>query len=250
VFGTRRGSEEAQARRDLDERRGRALALKDLRDEVEAAVGSCSTVELLARIYHTQDKPERRATLNEYLLKRLAPLQDGCTAVADELIFIIGRSDPQGWSGLTAPAAPALGHYFADMLPFSQSDPGGGVVRDQAMWAAENCFGEASYTESHYLRLQPLIEGLGAFLARQNKEEGWQLGLVAVDVLDRAPTSMLTGPLASWVSAFAQRHDQGNLSDTECSRLQNLISSQSSDAARSEALAALGFAGLKPGTVE
>jgi hypothetical protein len=173
------------------------------------------------------------------------------------LALAAAYGDPEGWSGLSAPAVLTLERYYTDALCGVRS-------RERAEFLLTECFSNPLGSperddEAHYERLQKLCESFGIFLTRQSPlagdeveageegDEDCELGLygeggvcvLAARVLGYAPAAALSGPLASWVAVFARRVDDGTLDEGERELLQEVVAKYAPGTDGAAALAAL-----------
>jgi hypothetical protein len=231
VFGARRGSESAQVQRDLEER-DHALSAWSARVRAHSPY-KISLLEALTSFYCARDTED----------SKLASFLSACArgGHVSDLIRIVKLGDPGNCPGLTDPAVRCLAQFFATPpREFEQR------ARDGADSAIRQLFidGGVSDEPEHYLRLQPLCEGVGALLARPHAHDPARSeGMVefrAAAVLFSAPTFAAAGPLASWVAALANRAKARNLDSHTRAVLRNIITDQTSDSpARKNAFAAL-----------
>lgn len=145
-----------------------------------------------------------------------------------ELAAIADLGDPLFWPGLTAPAVEALGRHFTVRA-------GAAVVSSHAFADLDivlnSCLTFHLRDRARLERLRPLCEGIGLLLARylpptdRDGGVGYKAALVLQDVLEES----LTGPLASWVSAYEQRAKAKTLSDAEAGALIVMLTVQTRD---------------------
>jgi hypothetical protein len=75
---------------------------------------------------------------------------------------------------------------------------------------------------AHYQRLAPLCEAIGAFI-EQTKDVDNEFLDMAARTLARVPTSVIAGPLRSWVDALAHRFADGKINKEERAYLQMIV---------------------------
>jgi hypothetical protein len=227
VLGTRRGSALAQAQRDADENMQLEVALADKFVSVQLEAGSAVSFEMLVRAYRLrpQQQPQQREIADAQLIEELLLLIEARSSVR-ELAVVCAHGDPRGWPGLTAPAAAALTRYFADVHAarslYSQKSAGrtiGRTVADRAEAVLNTCLAtreDCDYDVAYYQRLQPLSDILATLIVSQSGAPYTRrLRVRAAAILWTLPAEVLVGPMASWVSAFAQAFDAGLLT-SEC----------------------------------
>jgi hypothetical protein len=131
---------------------------------------------------------------------------------------------------LTAPAIEALGRYFTGKTSKQLE----GNKRIEAVMVMNICFtapvecGKVK-PRSHYRRLQPLCQGLGALIARQGDLAGLQVRTRAWQILLSAPPATLTGPLHSWMQAFAAHAEADNISVAQRQTLQEALTARADE---------------------
>jgi hypothetical protein len=234
VLGARRGSAEAQAGRDSGEQEERELAFAAFPAQIGAVDGVQSRLALKLIAAYRQQTPA--AETASWLLEHLQAADSKARDAIGELAYILNHGDPTACSGLTTPALLALcDHFGAASGKFTE--------RAHANLVILTLFGERQREESHYLRLQPLCERLGALLACPEAEKELRaapaLPIHAAQALFYAPASALGGPLASWVEAFAQRIDRHEFTANVRLLLEDTIAEHAPGSAGALALAPL-----------
>jgi hypothetical protein len=157
-----------------------------------------NVVELLAEAYRAQVRPHTPEY--EQLLEKLVMAANSWEFAA--LATVVAKGDPRYWPGLTAPAVEAFGSFFAAPPPAPASTHAS--IYEKASRAFDACW-ERGKDESYWLRLQPLVDGLGELLLRTRKDEGVVFCVRAATAIRTLPPTLLDGVFVSWVQAFTQR---------------------------------------------
>jgi hypothetical protein len=151
-----------------------------------------------------------------------------------ELLAVAITGDPNFYPGLSAPAIEALGRFFAH----SHGTKSFGKMVALAIW---ECLPESKATAlDDYWRLQPILEGVAAFMAHiSDKKKGDKFGVPTWAVLPvaEAPVAALAGPLRTWVDVVALALDNDNLTGSERSFLYQRIKADRNDPAFAHAFA-------------
>lgn len=252
VFGTRRGSPEAQAQRDAAEEEVRARALKTFiwtlalteeRYDVATAladtwIGYVQDREVGMGSRYVQGKTVPAPSYEQLVETLVTQIRE---AGADATLAAVAEGDPADTPGLTAPAIEALGRYFASPAADTKAAQDLGIASIEAF---HTCSPRRLTPLEHYEQLRPLCEGLGVYLG-SNLEEA-QIGFLRADIfvatakaLSFAPTDALRGPLRSWIEAVAAREREGVLEPATREILRALIRVRATDVGFDEAFAPL-----------
>ena len=228
IFGGRRGSATAQARRDADERDHTIQGFIDKAYALGFSGERAQLIHTMLRAYTETEEGKRSATDRDLLVEDLV---DACyLGHIRELAIIADLEDPVGWPGLTAPAVEAIGSYFAALA--SEADYLSATSWPEPLndidCVLNTCFTFQLRDQARLQRLRPLCEGMGQLLTRLVAPAGGEAGVgyKALLVLQDVSEESMTGPLASWVTAFEKRLKAQALSDSEVGALHVILAVQ------------------------
>jgi hypothetical protein len=178
-----------------------------------------------------QLSPEGETAVVGQLLKFAADTRPG------ELVTLVGKGDPVGWPGLTAPAVTALTAYLdrnAELEGFDPLQKMGLFLDLEILWAPGHCFAKARKAVD-YKQMLPLCRSLAKMIVQEaadDKDVAWHMArtLRAVEV------DAITGPLASWVPAFVERRLQKRIQTVENAVFQDVAAEAAQDPERALAL--------------
>jgi hypothetical protein len=222
VLGAHRGlGVAAQKQRDAEEQTERERALEEWAVFKDMAGGRAIYDALVGGYRETLSAGRYEQLI--WNLTAQARTVDGYAVLA----AVIALGDPVGWPNLSDPAVVALGRYFAN-VPHEASF---NVTNDQAELILDIIDGDCSVrqvpppTAESLLRLQPLCEGVGAYLTKLPVMSGRSGSIVvqAAMTLRGAATAAITGPLASWEEMFVARFQSGKLSTRESEILEGAL---------------------------
>jgi hypothetical protein len=251
ALGSRRGSVEAQTRRDHEETKERVRrqaqakeiakqSLHEFREKILHAnmrnggfAGGLAVIDDLVAYYrnHELHTKENYQVLLEKLAEQISLRGPG-------LIHAAADGDPEGWPGLTTPIVEAIGKYFTD------TDDHYTIVRERAEDALTICFGRQHRKDiEHCKRIAPICEGLATVIKMQPRHAPESMGegpsLTAARLLQSVPDEIIEGPLQPWVRALAGRARAGKLDERELSVLDVARIKHEDGSGNSDPLAAL-----------
>jgi hypothetical protein len=149
----------------------------------------------------------RRGSVASQAQRDAAEAEERIQAVNDRYgnSSIMGIADARGMY--------ILGDYF-------EVAPADTLARRRAIEAAMLCLQTVKSLDDYereldFVRFQPLLEGLGLFLARGSAKGCGSLGVTAAQLLQEASEASLKGPLAQLLNAFTTRIKEGVLTEGE-----------------------------------